>query len=167
MPRRQLSQWIAGLALIASIGVWLGYGYLALQPDSHIIAAGDRAWFWGLVLAGCGLDALVIIRSVRTGVGRLDLIWLALRALLSVGGFLFFTFPGYAIALFALSRSSGPDPRADPTLPHAYRPVSAGWFGAMTPLWWSQNVMGANQVGASRCVVCQADWDAPIHALVA
>ena len=163
MSRRPLSSWIAVVALVAAIGVWVGYGYVALQPDSHIVAPGDRPWFWGLLLAGCGLDALVVVRSVRAPVGGLGLAWLALRALLSVGGFLFFTFPSYAIALFALSRAPRADPRADPSLPHAFRPVSAGWFGALTPLWWSQNVTGASQIGASGCIVCGGDRDAPIH----
>jgi hypothetical protein len=163
VSRRPFTTWIVVVALIAAIAGWIGYAYRAIQPDGGIVAASDRSWLVGIVLLGCALDALVAVRLVGARVGLGGLIWLALRVLLSIGGFLYLTLPLYAIAFFVLSRVPRPDPRADPSLPHAYRPISAGWFGALTPLWWSRNLLGARQIGASRCVVCREDKDALIH----
>jgi hypothetical protein len=167
MARRPLSTWIVIVAVIAAIAIWLGYVSRALQPDGGIVAAKDQAWLIGIVLAGCALDVVVIVRLVRGQFGVAGLTWLALRGLLSMVGFLFLTFPSYAIAFVILSRAPRSDPRLDPTLRHAYRPISAGWFGALTPLWWSRTLLGASQISQSSCVVCREDNDDPIHGAVA
>jgi hypothetical protein len=163
MHRRPPNSWIPFLALIAAIAVWLGYAYRALQPDGGIVAPKDLAWLLAIVVVAGAIDALVAAAAMRGRVGLGGLIWLGLRALLSVVGFLFFTLPLYAIALIVLSRAPSPDGRPDPSLPHAYRPTSAGWFRALTPLWWSRNLLGASQLGASQCVVCRETRDAAIH----
>lgn len=167
MQGRPLSTWIAFGALIAAIAVWLGYAYRAFQPDGGIVAPRDQPWFLAIVLVGCAIDALVAAAAMRGRVGLGGLTWLGLRALLSVVGFLFFTLPPYAIALIVLSRAPSPDGRSDPSLAHAYRPMSAGWFRALTPLWWSRNLLGASQLGASQCVVCREGRDAAIHSSAA
>jgi hypothetical protein len=164
---RSRRTWIAIAALIAAIAVWVGFAYRALQPDGGITAANDRAWVAGLVLLGCALDAILIVRISRAQVGRLGLLWLGLRAFVSAVGFLFFTFPFYAIALVAVTGARLDDPRTDPHLPHSYRPISTGWFGALTPMWWSRNLLGASQIGESACVICRETRDAPIHASAA
>jgi hypothetical protein len=163
MQGRPWNSWIPFLALIAAIAVWLGYAYRALQVDGGIVAQKDQVWVLATVVVGCAIDALVAAAAFRGRVGLGGLLWLGLRALLSVFGFLFLTLPFYAIALILLSQAPSPDGRSDPSLPHAYRPVSAGWFRALTPLWWSRNLLGANQLAASQCVVCQAGRDATIH----
>jgi hypothetical protein len=164
MSRLPFTTWIVVVSLIAAIVVWIGYAYRAVQPDVSLVTAKDQAWLVGIVLFGCALDALVAIRLLRWRIGIGDLTWLGLRGLMSIVGFLFVTFPFYAIAFFVLTRTPRPDPRTDPDLPHAYRPISAGWFGAMTPLWWSRNILGASQIGQSLCVVCRQGKDALIHA---
>ena len=163
MPGRPRNSWIAVGALISAIAIWVGYAYRALQPDAGIVAPKDQAWLLGIVLVGCAIDGLLAAAALRGRVGLGGLTWLGLRALLSVVGFLFFALPLYAIALFALWRAPSPDGRWDPSLPHAYRATSAGWFRALTPLWWSRNLLGASQLGASRCVVCRESSDAAIH----
>jgi hypothetical protein len=166
MSRRPLIAWIVVVALVAATVVWAGYAYRALQPDGGLVGAGDRLWLLGLVGLGSALDALVAVRLLRGRIGRGDLIWLGLRCLLSVVGFLFLTLPFYGIAFVLLSSAPRSDPRTDASLPHGYRPISAGWFGALTPLWWSQSILGASQIGQSWCVVCRQDRNAPIHAAV-
>ena len=164
MSRLPFTTWIVVVSLIAAIVVWFGYAYRVLQPSGGIVASStDRSWIVGIVLVGCAIDALVAIRLVRGRIGLVGLTWLALRILTSLVGFLLVTFPFYAIAFFVLSRTPRVDPRTDPHLPHAYRPISTGWFGAMTPVWWSRNILGASQIGESRCVVCRQDKDDPIH----
>jgi hypothetical protein len=167
MARRPVITWIVVVALIAAIAIWLGYAYRVLQPDSFVVAPSDRAWLIGIVLLGCALDLVVMIRLLRGRNGVAGLTWLALRGLLSIVGFLFVTFPSYAIAFVVLSRAPRPDPRTDPDLPHAYRPISAGWFGALTPLWWSRTLVGARQIGESQCIVCRQAKDDAIHGTVA
>jgi hypothetical protein len=167
MSRRPFGVWIVVVAVVAAIVIWLAYAYRVLQPDSAVVAPSDRTWLIAIVLLGCALDLVVIVRLLRGQIGVAALMWLALRGLLSVVGFLFFTFPSYAIAFVILSRAPRPDPRTDPDLPHAYRPISAGWFGALTPLWWSRALAGARQIGGSECIVCRAAKDDPIHGAVA
>lgn len=167
MSRRPLSVWIVSVALIAAVAIWLGYAYRTLQPDSAGVAPSDRTWLVAIVLLGCLLDLVVLVRLQRGQFGVAGLTWLALRGLLSIVGFLFLTFPSYAMALVVLSRAPRPDTRADPDLPHAYRPISAGWFGALTPVSWSRNILGASQISQSSCVVCRADKDDPIHGAAA
>ena len=167
MTRRPLGVWIVAVAVIAAITIWLGYVYRLLQPDSPVVAPSERAWLIAIVLVGCAIDLVVIVRLARGLFGFAGLAWLALRGLLSIVGFLFFTFPSYAIAFVVLSRAPRLDPRTDPDQPHAYRPISSGWFGALTPLWWSQTLVGAHQIGESQCVVCREAKDDPIHAAVA
>jgi hypothetical protein len=167
MSRRPLSVWIVSVALIAAIAIWLGYADRVLQPDTAVVSPSDRTWLIAIVLLGCALDLVVIVRLVRGQFGVASLTWLALRGLSSIVGFLFFTFPSYAIAFVVLSRAPRPDPGTDPTLPHAYRPIAAGWFGALTPLWWSRSLLGASQISQSSCVVCRADKDDPIHGAAA
>ena len=163
MSRLPFTTWIVVVSLVAAIAVWIGYAYRALQPDGGIVTPSDRSWLVGIVLVGCALDALVAIRLARGRIGVAGLTWLGLRGLTSIVGFLFVTFPFYAIAFFVLTRAPRVDPRTDPHLPHSYRPVSAGWFGAMTPLWWSRNIIGASQIGQSQCAVCRQDKDALVH----
>ena len=165
MSRLPFTTWIVVVSLIGAIAVWIGYAYRVLQPGSGtvIVTATDRSWLAGIALVGCALDALVAFRLVRGRIGIGGLIWLGLRCLTSIVGFLFITLPFYAIAFLVLTRSPRPDPRTDPHLPHAYRPISAGWFGAMTPLSWSRNILGASQISQSPCVVCRQDKDAVIH----
>ena len=158
-PRKR----VAVVALVVAIAAWLVYAYLALQPDSGIVRADDRLPFWILLVVGLVLDAAVTIRSVRSRIGLLGQVWLGFRALLAAVGILYATLPSYAIALVALSRGPRTDTRTDPTLPHPFRPISSGWFGALTPLGWSQTLLGASQVGATRCVICDEDEHAPIH----
>jgi hypothetical protein len=167
MSRRPLGVWIVVVAVIAAIAIWLGYAYRALQPDGAIVSASDRTWLIAIVLLGCALDVVVIVRLLRGQFGVASLTWLGLRGLLSIVGFLFFTFPLYASAFFVLSRAPRPDPRTDPTLPHAYRPIAAGWFGALTPLWWSRTLVGAHQIGESQCAVCREAKDDSIHGAAA
>jgi len=92
------------------------------------VAQKDQVWVLATVVVGCAIDALVAAAAFRGRVGLGGLLWLGLRALLSVFGFLFLTLPFYAIALILLSQAPSPDGRSDPSLPHAYRPVSAGWL---------------------------------------
>jgi hypothetical protein len=167
MSRVPLGVWIVVVAVATAIAIWLGYAYRVLQPDSAVVGPSDRAWLIGLVLLGCALDLVVTVRLVRGQFGIAGLMWLALRGFLSIVGFLFFTFPSYAIAFVVLARAPRRDPRTDRELPHAYRPISAGWFGALTPLWWSRTLVGARQIGESRCVVCREAKDDPIHRAVA
>ena len=154
---------MAILALVAAIAVWLGYAIRAVQPESNLVGASNRGWLVGMVLVGCAVDALVAVTLLRGRIGIAGLMWLGLRVLLSIVGFLFLTIPLYAVAFLVLSRAPRMDPRTDPTLPHAYRPISAGWFGSLTPIWWSRTLVGASQIGETRCAVCREQKDDLIH----
>ena len=154
---------VAVVALGVALAIWLGYGYLALQPGATLVRPADQGWFFGLLVGGAVLDVVVAIRSLRGRVGGLALVWLGVRVVLSAAGLLFVTIPSYAVALFTLSRPPAPDTRVDPMSEHAFRPVSAGWFAALTPTWWSRNLVGARHYGARRCAICGEPEIDPMH----
>ncbi len=165
MTSRSISSVVGPVALLTAIPIWLGYAYLGAQPGSRIVRTSDLPLFLVVVGASCLLDAIVAIRALRGPVGRIGLMYLGIRALLSLGGLLIFTLPSYAIAIVALTRTTQASWRSgDPTQPHRYRATAEGWFGLLTPVWWSQNLMGATQLGSRGCAICGAAQNADIHA---
>ena len=166
MARPALSTWIVVLSLLAAIAIWLAYLPRALQLDGTLGAPkSSAAWMIGLVLGACVLDGLVAVRALRSGrIGLLGLLWVGFRTLLSIAGFLLVTLPFYAVALVAVTREPRHDPRLDPARAHAYRATSSGWFRSMTPVGWSRTLLGASQLGETRCVVCGEPEADPIHA---
>jgi hypothetical protein len=156
VSRRPISLLIAAVALGVAVAIWLAYAYLALQPGSRIVPLADAPIYVGLIGAGCLLDALVAVRCLGARIGRMALTYVAVRALLSAVGFLFFTLPFYGLALVAMSPASSSQHGADPNEPHAYRPIWWGRLAGPVPV----------PVGARVCTLCGQPEGAPIHARV-
>jgi hypothetical protein len=155
VPRRPITRLVAPVALLVAVAIWLAYGYLALQLGSGIVRPADAPIYLGLIGTGCLLDALVAVRCLRGGIGRAALTYVAVRALLSVVGFLFFTLPFYALALVAMSPASISEQGGDPNEPHPYRPLWWGRLAGTVPV----------PVGARNCTLCGQPEDARIHSV--
>jgi len=154
VPRRPITLLVPAVALLVAVAIWLAYAYLALQPGSRIVRPADAPIYLGLIGAGCLLDALVAVRCLRGRIGRVALTYVAVRALLSVVGFLFFTLPFYGLALVAMSPASRSQQGGDPNEPHTYRPLWWGRLAGPVPV----------PVGARVCTLCGQPEAAPIHA---
>ena len=154
VPRLPTTLLVAAGALLVAVAIWLAYAYLALQPGSRIVRPADAPIYLGLIGAGCLLDALVAVRCLRGRIGRVALTYVAVRALLSVVGFLFFTLPFYGLALVAMSPASRSQQGGDPNEPHTYRPLWWGRLAGPVPV----------PVGARVCTLCGQPEAAPIHA---
>jgi hypothetical protein len=154
--RRPPTLLVPAVALLVAVAIWLAYAYLALQPGSRIVRPADAPIYVGLIAAGCLLDALVAVTCLRGRIGRVALTFVAVRALLSAVGFLFFTLPFYAVALVAMSPASRSRQGGDPNGPHTYRPIWWGRLAGPLPV----------PVGARSCTLCGQPEDAPIHARV-
>jgi hypothetical protein len=156
VPRRPITPLVAAVALLVAVAIWLAYVCLALQPGSRIVRPADAPIYLGLIGAGCLLDGLIAVRCLRGHIGRVAFTYVAVRALLSVVGFLFFTLPFYGLALVAMSPASRSQQGGDPNEPHAYRPIWWGRLAGSVPM----------PVGARNCTLCGQPEGAPIHARV-
>ncbi len=86
---------------------------------------------------------------------------------MSAVGFLWLTFPSYAIAAIALTRRPATSTASDPNRPHAFRPASSGWFGSsLAPFRRTAELAGARQFSANTCAMCGAAEGSPLHAPV-
>lgn len=164
MPRRPVSVVAGTVAIVSAVAIWLVDGYLTVAPGSTVIRSGDLPWFMALLAAGCALDVAVAARIWTMRASMRDVIYLCLRTLGAADGFIYPTLPLYAVATLMVNVGPRARPVIDPHEPHDFRPVSGGWFRLLTPIWWSQNLVGASQIGARRCAACGQPEDAPIHA---
>lgn len=164
MPRRSIAAAAGPIAIVVAIAIWLAYGYLILQPGETIVRSVDLPYLLAFVAGGVLVDLVVAVRAGSLRAGGRDVAWLCLRAIMAAGGLLFVALPLYVIAALLVARGASPQPVADPHLPHDFRAVAGGWYRLLTPIWWSQNLLGASQIGARRCAACGQPQDAPIHA---
>jgi hypothetical protein len=159
---------VIGIAAIATaIAIWIGMLVAVLQADAVSVPPSADLSFIALIGLGCLLDAIVAVRAWRRRLGLFGLGWLALRCLMSAVGFLWITFPSYAIAAIALTRRPATSTASDPNRPHAFRPASSGWFGSsLAPFRRTAELAGARQFSANACAVCGAAEGSPRHAPV-
>jgi len=162
--RRHLRELAAAIAIVAADVVWLIYASQALGRGGSI-APADGPWFVGIVGVGLVLD-LVVARLSWASPARRGFVlgYLGLRTFLSAVGFLFLTLPFYLVAFGAIALARPSHAMDDPDQPHPFVPQSRGWFRALTPVSWSQNLLGASQYGARGCGVCGRAETDPIHA---
>lgn len=159
---------VIGIAAISTaIAIWIAMAIAVIQADAASIPPSADWSFIALIGLGCVLDAIVATRAWRGRLGLFGLGWLALRCLMSAVGFLWITFPSYAIAAIALTRRPATSTASDPNRPHAFRPASSGWFGSsLAPFGRTAELAGTRQFSANTCAVCGAAEGSPLHAPV-
>ncbi len=156
---------VATVALLTAILVWMGVALLVLRGEITSALPGGTGGFIALTAASCLLDLVVAWLLVRDRARLPVLAYLAVRALMAASGVVFLALPSYGLAAAALFAS--PRPQGASGRPHVFEQPDSMPASAIT---LPSNLFASDWSQISRpadadplCAACGKPKGDPIH----